>query len=57
MSEATDFAAINLRRVLVRLEHKILSSPDPRLARSRFERTKTTAVNSPSILYPYIPAT
>ncbi|KAI4253916.1 MAG: hypothetical protein LQ352_003398 [Teloschistes flavicans] len=43
MSEATEFAAIDLRRVLVRLEQKILSSPDPRLARSRFERTKTTA--------------
>ncbi|KAL9585980.1 MAG: hypothetical protein Q9212_001199 [Teloschistes hypoglaucus] len=43
MPEATEFAEINLGRVLVRLEQKILSSPDPRLARSRFERTKTTA--------------
>ncbi|KAL8705905.1 MAG: hypothetical protein Q9201_001003 [Fulgogasparrea decipioides] len=42
-ADPTDFTAINLRRALIRLEHKILTSPDPRLARSSFERTKTSA--------------
>ncbi|KAL8694787.1 MAG: hypothetical protein Q9218_000633 [Villophora microphyllina] len=42
-AEPSDYAAIDLRRALIRLEQKILVSPDPRLSRSRFERTKTTA--------------
>ncbi|KAI4121602.1 MAG: hypothetical protein LQ338_006273 [Usnochroma carphineum] len=42
-AEPVDITAINLRRALLRLEHKILISPDPRLTRSRFERTKTSA--------------
>ncbi|KAL8969461.1 MAG: hypothetical protein Q9183_001982 [Haloplaca sp. 2 TL-2023] len=42
-AESADYTAINLRRALIRLEQKILISPDPRLARSRFERTKTSA--------------
>ncbi|KAL8732913.1 MAG: hypothetical protein Q9181_003793 [Wetmoreana brouardii] len=43
VADPTDFTAINLRRALIRLEHKILTSPDPRLARSSFECTKTSA--------------
>ncbi|KAL8872068.1 MAG: hypothetical protein Q9174_002237 [Haloplaca sp. 1 TL-2023] len=45
-TESADYTAINLRRALIRLEQKILISPDPRLARSSFERTKTSAVSS-----------
>ena len=41
-----DAAAIDLRRVLIRLEHKILSQDaDPRLQRNQYERTKTAAVS------------
>ncbi|KAL8841514.1 MAG: hypothetical protein Q9170_000897 [Blastenia crenularia] len=43
MAEPADVSAINLRRALSRLEQKILLSPDPRLAQSSFERTKTSA--------------
>ncbi|KAL8993678.1 MAG: hypothetical protein Q9169_006167 [Polycauliona sp. 2 TL-2023] len=43
MSEPPDITAINLKRALVRLEQKILISPNPRLASSSFERTKTSA--------------
>jgi len=40
-----DVAAIDLGRVLPRLEHKILSADaDPRLLHSSYERTKTSAV-------------
>ncbi|KAL8709561.1 MAG: hypothetical protein Q9220_005653 [cf. Caloplaca sp. 1 TL-2023] len=41
--EAADVTAIDLRRALVRLEQKILVSPDRRLTTSSFERTKTSA--------------
>ncbi|KAI4140888.1 MAG: hypothetical protein LQ341_003662 [Variospora aurantia] len=41
--ETPDVTAINLRRALFRLEQKILVAPDPRLTRSSFERTKTSA--------------
>ena len=41
-----DVAAIDLGRVLSRLEHKILSADaDPRLLRSSYERTKTSTVS------------
>ena len=40
-----DIDAINLGRVLSRLEHKILSDADPRLRTSSYERTKTSAVS------------
>lgn len=50
-AEPTNITAINLRRVLVRLEQKILTSPDARLARSSFERTKTSAVSYLPILF------
>ncbi|KAL8733897.1 MAG: hypothetical protein Q9166_001885 [cf. Caloplaca sp. 2 TL-2023] len=43
MADAPDVTAINLRRALSRLEQKILISPDPRLTRLSFERTKTSA--------------
>ncbi|KAL8759118.1 MAG: hypothetical protein Q9199_001000 [Rusavskia elegans] len=43
MSEPPDITAINLKRALIRLEQKILISPDPRLTNSSFERTKTSA--------------
>ena len=37
---------VNLSRALSRLEHKILSSSaDPRLKKSSYERTKTSAVS------------
>lgn len=44
-----DVAAIDLGRVLSRLEHKILSADtaDPRLQHSSYERIKTSAVNFP----------
>ncbi|KAL8919980.1 MAG: hypothetical protein Q9208_006548 [Pyrenodesmia sp. 3 TL-2023] len=42
-TEPVDITAIDLRRALTRLERKILISPDPRLTRSSFERTKTSA--------------
>ncbi|KAL8905911.1 MAG: hypothetical protein Q9207_002348 [Kuettlingeria erythrocarpa] len=42
-NEPVDITAIDLRRALARLEQKILISPDPRLTRSNFERTKTSA--------------
>ena len=42
--QSPDITAIDLNRVLSRLEHKILSSPDPRLQYSSYERTKTSAV-------------
>lgn len=45
MAEPVDVTAIDLRRALSRLERKILASPDPRLARSSYERTKTSAVS------------
>ncbi|KAL9013741.1 MAG: hypothetical protein Q9173_001585 [Seirophora scorigena] len=41
--ETANVTAINLRRALFRLEQKILIDPDPRLTRSSFERTKTSA--------------
>lgn len=44
MSEPSDITAINLKRALIRLEQKILISPNPRLTNSSFERTKTSAV-------------
>lgn len=41
-----EIAAIDLGRVLERLEKKILSSDaDPRLLHSSYERTKTSAVS------------
>jgi hypothetical protein len=41
-----DVAAIDLRRVLSRLEHKVLSpDADPRLLHSSYERTQTAAVS------------
>ncbi|KAL8950783.1 MAG: hypothetical protein Q9222_003190 [Ikaeria aurantiellina] len=43
VSEPADVTAIDLRRALVRLEQKILVSPDRRLINSSFERTKTSA--------------
>ncbi|KAI4222699.1 MAG: hypothetical protein L6R36_005958 [Xanthoria steineri] len=43
MSEPSDITAINLKRALIRLEQKILISPNPRLTNSSFERTKTSA--------------
>ncbi|KAL8717754.1 MAG: hypothetical protein Q9225_005031 [Loekoesia sp. 1 TL-2023] len=43
MAEPVDVLAIDLRRALSRLEQKILTSPDPRLARSSYERSKTSA--------------
>ncbi|KAL8657174.1 MAG: hypothetical protein Q9226_002182 [Calogaya cf. arnoldii] len=43
MSEPPDITAINLKRALIRLEQKILISPNPRLTKSGFERTKTSA--------------
>ncbi|KAL8781966.1 MAG: hypothetical protein Q9213_005774 [Squamulea squamosa] len=43
LSEPPDITAINLKRALNRLEQKILISPNPRLTRSSFERTKTSA--------------
>ncbi|KAL9599591.1 MAG: hypothetical protein Q9219_003747 [cf. Caloplaca sp. 3 TL-2023] len=43
VSEHEDVTAINLRRALSRLEQKILTSPDPRLVRSSYERTKTSS--------------
>ncbi|KAL8679185.1 MAG: hypothetical protein Q9186_004530 [Xanthomendoza sp. 1 TL-2023] len=42
-AEPPDITAISLRRALLRLEQKILLSPDPRLATSSLERTKTSA--------------
>ncbi|MCJ1398538.1 hypothetical protein MMC11_001738 [Xylographa trunciseda] len=44
MTSSSDIDAINLGRVLSRLEHKVLSAnPDPRLLRSSYERSKTAA--------------
>lgn len=41
-----DVAAIDLGRVLSRLEHKVLSADaDPRLLHSSYERTQTAAVS------------
>lgn len=59
MGEVAGKTAINLTRALSRLEQKILISPDPRLARSSFERTKTSAVSShsPSFLGLPVPDT
>lgn len=49
-----EITAIDLARVLDRLERKILSTPfEPRLLYSSYERTKTAAVSSdvlPSLL-------
>ncbi|KAL8844961.1 MAG: hypothetical protein Q9176_000633 [Flavoplaca citrina] len=43
MPEPPEITAVNLKRALIRLEQKILISPNPRLANSSFERTKTSA--------------
>ncbi|KAL9006829.1 MAG: hypothetical protein Q9188_000440 [Gyalolechia gomerana] len=43
MGEVAGKTEVNLTRALSRLEQKILISPDPRLARSSFELTKTSA--------------
>ncbi|KAL8942885.1 MAG: hypothetical protein Q9216_001428 [Gyalolechia sp. 2 TL-2023] len=43
MGEVVESTAINLTRALSRLEQNILISPNPRLARSSLERTKTSA--------------
>lgn len=45
MPEPPEVTAVNLKRALIRLEQKILTSPDPRLTNSSFERTKTSAVS------------
>ena len=51
-----DIAAIDLDRVLTRLEQKILSTDaDPRLQHSSFERIKTSAVRRPPPLQPLSP--
>ena len=46
-----DLAAIDLDRVLSRLQHKILSADtaDARLQHSSYERIKTSAVICPSL--------
>ena len=51
-----DVAAIDLGRVLSRLEHKILSADtaDPRLQHSSYERTKTSAVILPCPPFPFL---
>ncbi|KAL9040381.1 MAG: hypothetical protein Q9180_001946 [Flavoplaca navasiana] len=43
MPEPPEVTAVNLKRALIRLEQKILISPNPRLTNSSFERTKTSA--------------
>lgn len=51
-----EVAAIDLGRILSRLEHKILSvdKADPRLQHSSYERTKTSAVII-CLSFPYLP--
>ena len=47
--QSNEVLAIDLSRVLTRLEQKILSSPlDPRLRHSNYERAKTSAVSMTS---------